>query len=651
MAFALSFTCTMAQDPIRIGYERYSTFIKQTKYAIYGFMKNTGSSAIIYGLVILMFWPYSFFAQSKASMEQVDAAFSLIFSNPSEALLSLNQLEAITRKQNDSLYAIVLNNKGVYHATLNNLDQAIYYFEKASIHKACNAVRQVKIKNNLAIIYKKKGLYTKSFDLFKAAENLALAIDNPELLALIYGEKASLYSTVQANEDAVKNLLRSIAIFETLEHPNPVKIGIEQQKLGNLYLKMGQFKFALELFTTSALALEASKRQDAYGLVLACKAETYLLTSQPEKALKAVTEAQAILLRFNNAEWDSYVHEILARYYLQTKEWDLAEKSFELSLKASSEHKVPRALHTFTLWAEAVFLRQNWDKLMSLYTTYEKQLPTWLLRASLADKKGFYELDAKWNERLSYFDRSNASLNKAIELSDSLQHLNHQNRILNLQWKYQTQEKERKNLILEQALKLEQRHKWIGFLSSILLLISIYFFWKHAAAQKQLKLKELEELQIQIHLAASEIEQAQKLDELKQVAIKDRESHLLEQALENIALQEQLDDIIQTMASEDKQSVSTKVKVIKKQAIPWSSFLEKFQTVNPDFNQRLLQVHDTLTKTEVEFCAMIRLNMSSKDIARILGIRPESVFTKKYRLMKKLNLPKDTDLFVWLTSL
>lgn len=614
-------------------------------------MKNTGIRTTGYWLVILMFWPLSFFAQSKATMQQVDAAFSLIFSNPSEALLSLNQLEAITKKQNDSLYAIVLNNKGVYHATLNELDQAIYYLEKAAAHKACNTVRQVKIKNNLAVIYKKKGLYAKSFDVFKAAENLALEIDNPELLALIYGEKASLYSTIQAYEDAVKNYLRSIALFETLEHPNPVKIGIEQQKLGNLYLKMGQLEFALELFTKSELALKTSNRQDAYALVLVSKAEVYLLIDDPKKALKALTEAQDILLRFNNAEWNCYVYEILARYYLQTNQWDLVEKYFELSLQVSSEHQVPRALHTFTLWAEAVFLRQNWDKLMSLYTTYEKQLPTWLLRASLADKKGFYELDAKWNERLSYFERSNASLNKAIQLNDSLQKRNNQNRILNLQWKYQTQEKERENLILKQALKLEQRQKWIGFLAVMLLLISIYVIWKNAATQKQLKLKEMEQLQFKIQLAASEIEQARALDELKQAAIKDRESHLLEQALENIALQERLDDLLLTMTSEGKPLASNKLKAIKKQAIPWSSFLEKFQTVNPDFNQRLLQVHDTLLKSEVEFCAMIRLNMTSKDIARILRIRPESVFTKKYRLMKKLNLPKDTDLYAWLTNL
>jgi tetratricopeptide (TPR) repeat protein len=614
-------------------------------------MITTGISAKGCRLLFLLLWSYTWLAQSQATMKQINDSFSLIFSNPEEALQVLNRLETVTGKQQDSLYAIVLNNKGVYHATQNDLDKAIYYFEKAAANKACNAVRRVKIKNNLAVIYKKKGLYAKSFDLFKAAENLAQDINNNELLALIYGEKASLYSAVDAYEEAAAHYLKSIELFENLEQPNTDKIGIEQQKLGNVYVKMNQLEFALELFTKSEDALKVGKRQDAYGLVLTSKAEVYLLMQRPEKALKVLTAAQHILLPFNNAEWSCYVYEMLARYYLQTNQWDLAETYFELSLQLSSAHNIPRALHTFTLWAEAAYVNQHWDKLSWLYNTYNKQFNAWLLRAGLANKKTFYELDAKYNQHLKYFDRSNTSLNQAIRLNDSLQNLNNQNSILNLQWKYQTREKERENLILKQALTLEQRLKWIGVLSTMLLLLIVYVIRKNAVNQKQLKIKELEQLQYQIQLAASEIEQSRKLDELKQAALKERESNLLAQTLENIQLREQLDDISRILALEDKHLASKKLNTLKKQRVSWSGFLEKFMTVNPDFNKRLLDINDQLSVSEVELCAMIRLNMNTKDIARIFRIRPESVFTKRYRLMKKLNLPKDTDLHVWLNNL
>jgi DNA-binding CsgD family transcriptional regulator len=45
------------------------------------------------------------------------------------------------------------------------------------------------------------------------------------------------------------------------------------------------------------------------------------------------------------------------------------------------------------------------------------------------------------------------------------------------------------------------------------------------------------------------------------------------------------------------------------------------------------------------------MNMSNKDIALVLQISVDSVFTKKYRLMKKLELPKEMDLYAWLNSL
>ena len=51
-----------------------------------------------------------------------------------------------------------------------------------------------------------------------------------------------------------------------------------------------------------------------------------------------------------------------------------------------------------------------------------------------------------------------------------------------------------------------------------------------------------------------------------------------------------------------------------------------------------------LTRGDRKLCALLKLNLSSKEIARLMGISVESVHTTRYRLRKKLGLEKGDDL-------
>lgn len=82
-----------------------------------------------------------------------------------------------------------------------------------------------------------------------------------------------------------------------------------------------------------------------------------------------------------------------------------------------------------------------------------------------------------------------------------------------------------------------------------------------------------------------------------------------------------------------------------------ASFLARFQEVYPEFIAKLLEKNPKLVNTELALCALIYLNLSSKDIARFTYIQPKSVQIRKYRLRKKLEIPQDADLHVWLQSL
>ncbi|MGX5685320.1 tetratricopeptide repeat protein [Chryseobacterium cucumeris] len=81
------------------------------------------------------------------------------------------------------------------------------------------------------------------------------------------------------------------------------------------------------------------------------------------------------------------------------------------------------------------------------------------------------------------------------------------------------------------------------------------------------------------------------------------------------------------------------------------SFQLKFSETFPTFNKQLLQINSQLTYSDLEYCALIRLNLDNKIIADYKNISPNSVISKKYRLRKKLNISKDENMYIWMLNL
>lgn len=66
--------------------------------------------------------------------------------------------------------------------------------------------------------------------------------------------------------------------------------------------------------------------------------------------------------------------------------------------------------------------------------------------------------------------------------------------------------------------------------------------------------------------------------------------------------------------------------------------------LNAEFYEKLEKRFPDLTEKERRLCALLRLKLSSKELASILGITAKSVEVNRYRLRKKLNLKKEEKL-------
>lgn len=70
----------------------------------------------------------------------------------------------------------------------------------------------------------------------------------------------------------------------------------------------------------------------------------------------------------------------------------------------------------------------------------------------------------------------------------------------------------------------------------------------------------------------------------------------------------------------------------------WEAFQEAFNSTDRDFLRKLKELHPSLTPNDLKLCVYLRLNLSSKEIAPMLNISPQSVEIKRFRLRKKMEL-------------
>jgi DNA-binding CsgD family transcriptional regulator/ligand-binding sensor domain-containing protein len=76
----------------------------------------------------------------------------------------------------------------------------------------------------------------------------------------------------------------------------------------------------------------------------------------------------------------------------------------------------------------------------------------------------------------------------------------------------------------------------------------------------------------------------------------------------------------------------------------WKVFEANFERAHEQFMKTLNDRFEDLTPSDLRLCAFLRMNLSSKEIAPLLGISVRGVENHRYRLRKKFNLEADHNL-------
>ncbi len=135
---------------------------------------------------------------------------------------------------------------------------------------------------------------------------------------------------------------------------------------------------------------------------------------------------------------------------------------------------------------------------------------------------------------------------------------------------------------------------------------------------------------------------------IREIEDKDRElvSQLMVLSNKNETLQyikTNLNEIIKTSKPEEKQIFRRMIDHINSTLMStdnWENFMLHFEKIHPGFFSRLQAKFPSLTSKDLKLCSYLRLNMTTKEIAGLMNITPQSAEISRVRLRKKLSLTR-----------
>lgn len=96
--------------------------------------------------------------------------------------------------------------------------------------------------------------------------------------------------------------------------------------------------------------------------------------------------------------------------------------------------------------------------------------------------------------------------------------------------------------------------------------------------------------------------------------------------------------------------IATKIKKTTQSNI-WEDFELRFQQVHKGFYDNLIDKYPNLTPNELRLCALLRLNLSNKEISELTGQRTSALEMARIRLRKKLGITdRKTNLVIFLSD-
>ena len=181
-----------------------------------------------------------------------------------------------------------------------------------------------------------------------------------------------------------------------------------------------------------------------------------------------------------------------------------------------------------------------------------------------------------------------------------------------------------------------------------------------AVAEKKRKEYEAHKIEQNIKLSEQQRLIAEQQKKLLEAELSLKGKELASMALGTFAKQEMLEKL-RTVVQEQlaksqcgRKNMELVLKLINENIAgedSWEVFQQNFDLIHQRFFRTLRERYPNLTATDLRFCAFLRLNLSTKDIAQMTNLTIRGVEAARYRIRKRMEVPDGVSLVDFLIEL
>jgi tetratricopeptide (TPR) repeat protein len=482
-----------------------------------------------------------------------------------------------------------------------------------------------------------------------------LLLDDTLAVGWLYVDMGNLYFKNNFFDDAERNYLKALQLFKDIKlltgqatvYNNMALIQIE---LGYFNLAINNYQKALVLRqNNSDSALVAHSYLYIGELYLIqnhiIEAKEYFEKALEIGLLKDTLNLVGISYQFLGETYAALGNDSLCTYYFSTSEAEFkvnenANYLIDLyNTKADIYKKNGNFLKAKKSFLKSLNIAKKQNSLIQQVEIYEQLLSLIPKLEPLDDS-----LEIKWYNKLS---KVYGILYKA-EVGRNLMMIEMRDELIQYKIKIEIKEAEvSKAKILRNALII------IAFLS-ILVFVVLYIRYREKrskdviiAEQKelffaqQMYVEEVKTKRVKIQLDAEQRELVMKATFLQQ------QNELISSFKKELKYQISLldDDKVKGL----KSLLTTMNKTMKAEDI-LQDFESHFIDVHPGFLEALSKKYPKLSAKDLRMCAYHKMNLDTKEIARISSVTVRSVQTSRYRLRIKFNIPKEMSLIAFFNA-
>ena len=505
--------------------------------------------------------------------------------------------------------------------------------------------QQAAIYNELGILKYYKGEVPASIEFFQKAIPLYESDGTIEQAANGYSNLANLWHITGNWVASVENYLKALKLFEEIGLQSGV--GTTLLNVGELYYSNGRDSLAAVYYQQSEAILRQSGDSLYLAQALTALGDYYSEQKRWKEGETALLEALPMLESLQFPVGITQASNKLGGIYLHYGQLDKAEqylnRAYQLAETISSDQEIGWALMNIARLAEA-------------RGQYQTALEYSRRSLSIFEQLGMKEHIFNAHELLSEIHAAFGQYELALEehrtfasLQDSFINNQMNRQISELQVAFETEKKDKEITALIQKAQLSQLRNTLlaGSLLAVLLIGGLFYNRQRLKHRKDRQLREQEQ-----RLEAERLRTAQLEKEQLQLELDHKQQELATQVLHLCRKNEMLQNIQEELgklpaagpSAQKAQSLARQISHNLSSDEDWEAFLESFRSVHRDFFDNLAREYPTLTTGEIRLASLMKLNLSTKEIATLLNITPDGIKKARYRLRKKMDLDSEVNI-------